>query len=78
MHKQITMQMLISAEYTLCMFIKINYVLQPFLNYPHRIKNRFRYSTKGERSIKLLSPADCLSERERELSNYMWKKECVF
>lgn len=70
--------MLMTVEYTRCMFfIKINYILQQFLNYPHRIKSHFRCSIKGEKPIKLLSPAERLSEREQELSNYMWKKECV-
>lgn len=67
MHKQITMQMLISAEYSIYMFIKINYILQQSLNYLHRIKNHFKCSIKGEKSIKLLSPAEYLSETNKSL-----------
>lgn len=69
MHKQIRLQMLISAKYIICIITKINYTSRQFLNYPHGSKNHFRHSINGEKLIKLLSPAECLGEREQELSN---------
>ena len=73
--QKIAMQMLISAKYVHIYKSHLHFTIISKL--PHRVQNHFSCSIKWEKSIKLLSPAECPDEREQELSHYIRKKEYV-